>query len=767
MDRPLPAYKGEDSYVFVSYSHEDDDLAHPQIRWLQDQGFNVWWDEGISPGAVWRGELADALQGCALIIYLITPNSVRSEQCTREVNFGLDEFHRPVLAIHLVETALPHALGLSLSDRQAILRHELEPGDYERKVLSAVARVLERPVPAMGPSRQPRPSLIPTSRRATLLLAALVGGIVAVVTWFGLRGDLLSPQSADNLPIDQPTIRSTIELHPDAPLAVGGFPPLTGIDSTSFALSPDGRYLAYVGETGDGVTKLFLRNLSESSFAPVPSTDDAIFPFFSPDSQWLGFLTNDKVKKVAVTGGAPVTLMDADSPTFARWLLDDQVYVAGRQGRTMMRTSSGGGAEVSLLDEGFPRNSWITDVLPQGTHVILTTRSSTSVSADRGSVTLLDLATLDLRVLFDSGYGARYLPTGHLVFGRGGDLYAIPFDVETLRVSGTPTRVVGSVTMQSSVSGHHQSAFSANGLLAYAGGGDTAVAAFQWLDRDGNLETIPIEPGTYNFFDLSPDDRRLAVHVADVNDYVRIYDFATGIERKLPVGARAGWPMWSPNGEQVLISMQNGRVLGLSDVDGGAGFTERATGLDRNRFEIGASFWMSTGPVLVTQGAGIFSLPEGSVELEMVVEDEGAWGAEASPDGRWIAYTSHVTGRSEVRISSFPGGNVNRQVSTDGGIEPVWCRACEELFFRSGNRWYASKIRLEPELSIGAPQLAFDVPGFVDTFGRSYDVSRDGQRLLVLRRVNEPTRTKLHLVQNWFAELERLVPSELVKNKQP
>jgi hypothetical protein len=129
-----------------------------------------------------------------------------------------------------------------------------------------------------------------------------------------------------------------------------------------------------------------------------------------------------------------------------------------------------------------------------------------------------------------------------------------------------------------------------------------------------------------------------------------------------------------------------------------------------------------------------------------------------------MAYTSTVTGRPEVRISSLPKGAVNRQVSTDGGIEPVWCRGCDELFFRSGNRWYTSKIRLEPELSIGAPQLVFEVPGFVDTVGRSYDISRDGQRLLVLRSVNEPTRTKLHLVHNWFAELKGLVPPETDAN---
>jgi len=172
MDRPLPAYDGEHPYVFLSYSHEDANLVYPELRWLQDQGFNIWWDEGISPGATWRNELVQALHGCSLILYFITPNSVESEQCIREINFGLDEYHCPVLAIHLVETTLPDALGLSLSDRQAILRHELASEDYERKVISAISAYLEQPIPS-GAS--------PRSRHRNRLAQVSLLGLVVVI----------------------------------------------------------------------------------------------------------------------------------------------------------------------------------------------------------------------------------------------------------------------------------------------------------------------------------------------------------------------------------------------------------------------------------------------------------------------------------------------------------------------------------------------------------------------------------------------------------
>ena len=121
-DRPLPAYDGDEPYIFVSYSHEDTALVHPQIRWLQDQGFNIVWDEGISPGAVWRRQIAEAIRGCSLLLYFTTPNSVESEHCIREVDFALDEHHRPVLPVHLIETVLS---ALQRQTEVGVLRSQL------------------------------------------------------------------------------------------------------------------------------------------------------------------------------------------------------------------------------------------------------------------------------------------------------------------------------------------------------------------------------------------------------------------------------------------------------------------------------------------------------------------------------------------------------------------------------------------------------------------------------------------------------------------
>jgi len=181
--RPQPAYQGDEPYVFVAYAHEDAGRVYPQIAWLQDQGFHVWWDEGISPGAAWRSEVAQAIRGCALLVYFVTPNSIASEHSVREVNFALDEYHRPVLAVHLVETLLPDALALSLSDRQAIFEHGLSPEEYERKLSSAVATHLEQPMPSVhrsGPGRAARRRSRAMWTTALLLLGGVTG---AAIMW--------------------------------------------------------------------------------------------------------------------------------------------------------------------------------------------------------------------------------------------------------------------------------------------------------------------------------------------------------------------------------------------------------------------------------------------------------------------------------------------------------------------------------------------------------------------------------------------------------
>ena len=144
VEKPLPAYHGDEQYVFVSYSHEDNGLVFPEIRWLQDQGFNVWFDEGISPGNVWRDELADAIDRCGLFLFFVTPASVASRNCQRELGYALDS-DKQVLAVHLEETTLPRGLTLSLADQQAILAYRYASPEFASRLVEAIRNLLDAP----------------------------------------------------------------------------------------------------------------------------------------------------------------------------------------------------------------------------------------------------------------------------------------------------------------------------------------------------------------------------------------------------------------------------------------------------------------------------------------------------------------------------------------------------------------------------------------------------------------------------------------------
>jgi hypothetical protein len=780
--------------IFLSYASEDRELIKPLVEVLETQGFSVWWDRAIASGSRWDDVIQRELEASSAVVVVWTHNSVASDWVRTEC---MEALGRDILfPVRLDSASVPLAFrrtqaanleGWVADEENAELNHFVKG---LRQFLAGVSESApspepeQKPVPSSvqapavhGPTFHPRafpaPAIHPRafpapagtrqrgSRRLVLgvsliliLIAAGLGG------WF--VDDLLDSDesvSVRSWDSGSAVVRSIIELHPDAPLVVGGSPPLVGYYSTSLALPPDGRYLAYVGETADGIKQLYLRDLSQFEFELVTDSAGAAFAFFSPDSRWLGFLTDDRLKKVAVTGGSPITIANAEAAPFAAWLSDQEIHVASNLAWDLSRVdlSLDQSVAVNGIEEVMTRST-ITDVLPGGVQFLRSTLSARSWSHDHGELTLLKLPDLEQSSLGLQGYGGRYLPTGHLLFGRNGDLYAAPFDLHSGVKTGNAVRVVEDVAMEA-LFGYVQATTSASGLLAYAHGGDFAIGRIYWVDRDGNTEALPIAAAAYNYFDLSPDDGKLALHVTDVEDYVLIHDFDTGAGRKLVADGAAGWPIWSPDGDRLLISRQVAEAfaLGSTAVDASGTFEEMV------RYDARTAtftFWTKQGAQLFgvwEQGMSSASAATGTIET--IVDEGKAWGAEASPDGRWIVYSSYITGKAEVRVRSFPDGGIDRQLSQGGGMEPVWCRDCEEVFYRKGNRWYSSPVDLEAKFPIvGPPRLVFEAPGFVDTAGRSYDVSRDGQRMLIMRAVNPPDRTRLHLVHNWFSELEQLAP---------
>lgn len=629
----------------------------------------------------------------------------------------------------------------------------IEIGDVIREPVSQGPAI----VPAIPPGTSP-------PKRVFTALSGLAAGILIgtlLTLWTAGGKQRMTRQPAT--PTAGPVGRGVVELPPEAPLAVGARVPLIGYDSPVIALSPDGTQLAYVGESGRG-TQLYLRAMDGFEVKLVPGTESAVHPFFSPDGRWLGFLTDDKVKKVSLQGGGPVTICEARAAIRATWTRDDAIYFAQNEGRTLMRVAAGGARPVEIKDIREMRNvrTIFNQVLPDGKSALLTSWSR-GISADYADILLLSLETLETRRLIEFGYDARYVSTGHLLFGRAGNLLVAPFDLERLEARGDPVPAISGVAM-ASIAGQAQVAIADDGSLVYVPGGDNSVGELAQVDRRGKTEVLPVPERVYGSFDLAPGGRRLAVHVADVNDYVWIYDIDRREGRKLTATGDDGWPAWMPDGRAVTLTSRSPgegwRIL-RQDVDGHG----RPEVLVRNESQAASGSWSADGRVLVydvwtgaRSGINIFSMPDKRDFLWLPREGNvRAQQAQLSPDGRWVAYLSNATGQYQTWVRSFPDGETVRQISVDGGVEPRWCEKCDQLFYRNGGRWMASRFSVRTEPAWEPPQLAFETD-FIDTPGLSYDVSADGQLLFVVKRAREPIRTKLHVIHNWFKELERLSP---------
>jgi Tol biopolymer transport system component len=299
---------------------------------------------------------------------------------------------------------------------------------------------------------------------------------------------------------------------------------------------------------------------------------------------------------------------------------------------------------------------------------------------------------------------------------------------------------------------------SANGVLAYAVGGERALGRLVWVDRDGREEDIGAPTRVYGLIGLSPDGSRLAVHVGDVTDYIWLYDFARKEGRQLATSSAAGWPLWTPDGNSIaFLSWSASYIegsLSSQPVDGGSSTTLIPSGPEGGWY---ATTWSSSGKIATGRvgslGAGQFFAIEGS-ETERLGDAFGVFSS-FSPDGNWVAYAAVTSGRGEIFVRSFPAGDVTRQFSVDGGIEPLWC-PCGELFYRKRNHWMSAAVRTSPDLNWDTPREVFQTD-FIDTPGRSYAISPDGRRLLVVKRAQADVRDRVEIVTNWTS----LVPERV------
>ena len=585
-------------------------------------------------------------------------------------------------------------------------------------------------------------------RHVPLTSGALALVIVGLMTfWFGWR---LNRPTAIGGAEAFPT-RTTLDLVEAAPLAFDAVAS-GGIDSPLLEISPDGITVVYVGQA-EGESRLYVRRLDSFDVRPLEGTEGAIHPFFSPDGEAVGFLTNDKVKTVSLSGGSARVLCDAITPIVGTWLADGSIYFGDKEGVVLARVPAEGGRKEEILTA---RNEFYGKVLPDGQHVFSTFLTG-SESGDYAEVRVVSLATGEPRTLIPNGYDARYVPPGYILFGRAGDLLAVRFDANRLEVLDEPQRVASDVRMDA-LFRNVQVAASAAGVVAYVPGGDAARGKLAWVDRSGDFEFVPMAEQLYGQVDLAPDGQRFAVHVLDVRDYIQIYETGVGATTRLEGqgSENYGHPRWSRQDDKVAFTETVGGDIYQVLVQTLNSSQPPESILAMEGEPIAALAWGPDDSKVVVQTwpqmRRFFAPIEDSTPLPagFAVRSEFGGFMDLDPSDRWVAaYTGQ-----DIEVRALDGQRVY-VVSQGFGTEPRWCRACDELFYRSGNQIFSVKVRFEPEFEWETPELAFEVEGFIDTNGLSYDVSPDGQRLLVVRRERMLPRNTINVIQDWTAAFER------------
>jgi serine/threonine-protein kinase len=538
-------------------------------------------------------------------------------------------------------------------------------------------------------------------------------------------------------------------------------------------LSPDGTRLVFVSEASDGVRHLFTRRLDQPKAAPLPGTEGAYAPFFSPDGQWVGFFGQGKLKKTRIDGGEPVTLCDAPAGRGASWGDDGNIIAALDSQTVLSQVPSGGGKAVSVTNFSLGENThrW-PQVLPGGKGVLFNASIAVG-NFDEAGIAVVSLTDHRRKTLLEhAGMYPRYLPSGHLVYVTKGTLFAVPFDLERLEVRGAATPLEA-VSINPTL-GFGQLDFSRSGTLAYRTGGTEGLRTIQWLDGAGKTASLGTEPAFYQYPKLSPDGSRLAYMVSQGSSTdLWIYDLQRGSKTRLTNGIVAVNSVWSPDGRFVVFQSAGGTFWTRTD---GAGKPQPLT--QSKTMQVPGSFtpdgtrlvFSELTPagaeirtVQVESGSG--QLRAGEPQLFLKTSTQNTFAA-FSPDGRWLAYADAESGSFEVYVRAFPDKGVKVQISNAGGIMPVWSRKRHELFYRAEDqRIMVANYTVNGESFLAdKPRVWFGKQLANLGTGGNFDLAPDGKRFVVLMPAEgpEPRETQSHvtLVVNFFDEIRRRVAAQ-------
>jgi serine/threonine protein kinase len=619
---------------------------------------------------------------------------------------------------------------------------------YEiEQVLTDSSGILVPPISVPMESRSTTKTLLPWA-------IAFLGIIVAGVVVWNIRA-----------PEPHRVIRFDYELTEDQQF-VNLWNPL-------LAVSPDGNQLVY--STSEG---LYLRSMDRLDGKLISgSNENPLQPFFSPDGQWVGYYApgEQKLKKIAASGGVPISLCSATGSARPRWNMDDMIVYGQSEG--IMRVSANGGTP-ELIVPGEGKQLYAPQILPGGDLVLFTI-----TDGNESQIAVQSLKSKERKIL-SSGIHASYLPTGHIVYGLGNNLFVVPIDLDTLELAGGSVPMVEGLFWMGATSAP-QYAISASGTLVYIPGGfaPTERRILARVDRDGRIDKLNAPANAYVSPRVSPDGTKLAVQSikADSSGTLWVYDLTEERAiRQLTFEGSNCRPIWTPDNKRITFSSDRDGTMSIYWMPAdGSGVAERLTTAEEGTNHWPGS-WSPDGETLaflierdLFNDWDIYLVSPGNEPECLYDRPETAYlGAQFSPDGRWIAYSlDDALTDPDVFVEPFPPTGARWRITQGGGrgVWPIWSPDGGELIYRP-TTFSGQPIVLKAVDIVMNPEFAFrnertlPIEGFSTvSYYRGYDIAPDGNKFFMTfpadsAEASKRERRRIHIVLNWFEELKQKVP---------
>ena len=574
---------------------------------------------------------------------------------------------------------------------------------------------------------------------AGYILSVLLLIILMVVLW----GPLRTESSAT-----RPVVHSSIDLPPDAPVANS---------SLVMSVSPDGKYIAYQSPSG----QIWLHKMNQPGSRPIPGAIGTE-PAFSPDGKSIAFYSGSGISKVSLAGSAPEEICSVQTyPPGLCWTADNTI-IFGTYSGPLFRVPINGGtpAPITALDSSSGEISHrVPQLLPGGKAVIFTAKTKDMASFNDALIVAERLDNGERKVLVRGGAYGTYIPAGYLIYARDKSILAVQFDPDRLEVTGSPVPIEQGGVVNNA--GSSCFGVSENGIFvfsppsAYA---DQNTVSIGWIDRNGRTYPLCDTLRNFNAAALSPDGRRLAAGISAANDDIWIYD----ISRSLLSRFTFGWgnnnnPVWSRDGRYVIYCAEKGQIANIYRKPwDGNGAEERLTTGPNPQYPVS----IAPGDRFISfdENDDIWILPADSSKkggfgkpYPFIQSPATESGGSFSPDGKWMAYTSNESGKSEVYVVAFPGGKGKWQISNGGGNGGAFSRDGKELFYANGNILMGVDVKTANTFDFSLPRKVIGIPqGF-----QLQDITLDGKRILTLvQHSHNDSLSRLEVVTEWFDEVK-------------